>query len=61
MQMAKMEKLNDCAYLLEDNHALFVEQCREVGAMLGSMISDPSSFILKPISDVHLRPLTSDF
>jgi four helix bundle protein len=33
----------DCGYSSKDNHAVFVEKCREVGAMLGSMISDPSS------------------
>src|SRR4030081_1477040 len=37
----------DCGYLLKDDHALFAEKCHEVGAMLGRMISDPSSFILK--------------
>jgi four helix bundle protein len=42
----------DCAYLSEGDHALFIEKCHEVGAMLGSMINDASSFILKPTSDV---------
>jgi four helix bundle protein len=37
----------DCRYLSEGDHATFTEKCREVGAMLGSMINDPSSFILK--------------
>ena len=40
----------DCGYVSKEDHALFVEQCQEVGAMLGSMINDPSSFILQ--SDV---------
>lgn len=48
----------DCKYLSDHEHAEFVEKCHEVGAMLGSMINDPSSFILRPASD--LRPLTSD-
>jgi four helix bundle protein len=43
---------HDCGYLSKDNRVVFVEKCREIGAMLGSMISDPSSFILKPISDL---------
>jgi len=38
---------HDCGYLLKNNHAIFTEKCREVGAMLGSMINDPSSFILR--------------
>jgi len=37
----------DCLYLSNAQHAMLTEKCREVGAMLGSMINDPSSFILK--------------
>src|SRR5882762_8739282 len=37
---------HDCDYLSKRDHALFTEKCHEVGAMLGSMINDPSSFIL---------------
>jgi four helix bundle protein len=37
----------DCGYLPKSDHALFTEQCSEVGAMLGSIIKDPSSFIQK--------------
>jgi four helix bundle protein len=37
----------DCMYLSEGDHPAFTEKCREVGAMLGSMINDPSSFILR--------------
>jgi four helix bundle protein len=37
----------DCGYLPERDHALFAKKCHEVGAMLGSVINDPSSFILK--------------
>jgi four helix bundle protein len=42
---------HDSGYLSKRDHALFSEKCHEVGAMLGSMISDPSSFILRPTSD----------
>jgi four helix bundle protein len=42
---------HDCGYLSKHDHALCTEKCREVGAMLGSMISDPSSFILRATSD----------
>src|SRR6266516_4806024 len=38
----------DCNYLSSSDYAIFVEKCREVGAMLGGMINDPSSFILRP-------------
>ena len=37
----------DCGYLSKSDYARFVEDCKEVGAMLGSMINDPSSFILQ--------------
>ena len=36
----------DCAYITENQHAELVSQCEEVGRMLGSMINDPSSFLL---------------
>jgi four helix bundle protein len=38
---------HDCGYFPKDDHAIFVEKCREIGAMLGSMINDPSSFLLR--------------
>jgi len=38
----------DCEYLSKSDHAALTTQCHEVGAMLGSMINDPSSFILQP-------------
>ena len=49
----------DCNYLSPEDHALFAEKCHEVGAMLGSMINKPSSFILHA-RDSDLRPLSSD-
>jgi len=45
----------DFAYLSKRDK-LLIEKCQEVGAMLGSMINNPSSFILQ--SDFW--PLTSD-
>ena len=38
---------HDCKYLSKGDHVIFTEKCREVGAMLGSMINDPSSFIVR--------------
>ena len=46
----RLDFAHDCGYLSKHDHALFTEKCREVGAMLGSMISDPSSFILRATS-----------
>jgi four helix bundle protein len=42
----------DCGYLPKGDHAAFVEKRREIGAMLGSMITDPSTFILRSSSDL---------
>ena len=38
---------HDAGYLSKSEHAVLAEKCAEIGAMLGSMIRDPSSFILK--------------
>ena len=43
---------HDCAYLSTSDHAVLIAKCHEVGAMLGSMITDPSSFILRSTSDL---------
>ena len=37
----------DRFYLTKAQHSILIEKCAEVGAMLGSMINDPSSFILQ--------------
>src|SRR5213594_3626176 len=44
----------DCDYLSPQNHALFSKKCHEVGAMIGTMINNPSPFI-----SVGSRPPTS--
>jgi four helix bundle protein len=36
-----------CDYMPKSNHREFIERSHEIGAMLGSMINDPSSFILR--------------
>lgn len=38
----------DCGYLSETDHARVAARCREVGAMLGGMLANPSPFLLKP-------------
>ncbi|MFH1931269.1 MAG: four helix bundle protein [Pseudomonadota bacterium] len=38
----------DCGYINEIKHNSFEERCKEIGAMLGSMIRNPKSFIAKP-------------
>jgi four helix bundle protein len=36
-----------CGYLKEEDYLRLSEKYREVGKMLGGMLKDPSSFILK--------------
>lgn len=51
----------DCGYLSIGDHDCLTGQCGKVGAMIGSMLKNPESFILRlrrPTSDV--RPPTSD-
>jgi four helix bundle protein len=36
----------DCGYLLSAEHDPFVNESREIGAMLGSMILDPKPFLI---------------
>jgi len=38
----------DCGYLDKVKHAGLTARCREVGAMLGGMLGDPTPFLVKP-------------
>jgi len=51
----------DCGYLSTGDHDCLTEKCGKVGVMIGSMLKNPESFILRlwpPVSG--LRHLTSD-
>ncbi|KKL69201.1 hypothetical protein LCGC14_2117300, partial [marine sediment metagenome] len=37
----------DCKYISEEDHHRLTNECNEVGAMFGSMIKNPTSFLLK--------------
>jgi four helix bundle protein len=37
----------DCGYITEDKHEALISLNREVGRMLGSMISNPTPFLIK--------------
>ena len=56
-----LEFARDCKYLSAEDHTRLSEECRQVGAMLGSMIKNPSPFLIasRPLTS-DLRPLTSD-
>lgn len=44
---AWLDFAKDCHYLKGEKHHHLIEECQAVGAMLGSMIKAPSSFLLK--------------
>jgi four helix bundle protein len=37
----------DCAYISNEDHVRLTSKCKEVGAMLGSMLNNPDKFLLK--------------
>jgi four helix bundle protein len=37
----------DCKYISDENHHLLTNECKEVGAMLGSMLNNPVPFLIK--------------
>jgi four helix bundle protein len=41
----------DCKYVSTSDYSALAAKCAEVGAMLGSMMQDPSSFILRSASN----------
>ncbi len=53
---SSLDFAKDCGYISTVQHQNLTSLCREIGKMLGSMISRPGPFL---ISDS--RPLTSDF
>jgi four helix bundle protein len=47
----------DCGYLDSLDHLRLTAECRQIGAMLGSMLNKPKLFLLR---NSDSRPLTSD-
>jgi len=37
----------DCGYLSPEEHKRLAADCRELGAMLGSMLNNPAPFLIK--------------
>ena len=37
----------DCKYISDEDHRRLTNECKEVGAMLGSMLNNPAPFCLK--------------
>ncbi|MBW1781088.1 MAG: four helix bundle protein [Deltaproteobacteria bacterium] len=38
---------NDCGYIKSDEHDRLTRGCKEIGAMLGSMLKNPAPFLIK--------------
>lgn len=45
---SSLDFANDCGYITKEQHRLLTELNREVGRMLGSMINNPSPFLINP-------------
>jgi len=37
----------DCGYVTEGDHVRLADEARQIGAMLGGMLNDPSPFLIK--------------
>jgi len=44
---SSLDFVKDCGYITEEKHEELTTEVKEIGKMLGSMINNPSSFILK--------------
>lgn len=42
-----LDYAKDCKYITGEQHAALVGESEAIGRMLGSMLNDPSSFLLK--------------
>ena len=38
---------NDCRYIKSDEHERLARECKEIGAMFGSMLKNPGPFLIK--------------
>lgn len=50
----------DCGLITTEQHKILTTQSREIGRMLGSMLQNPTSFILNSPDQSDPRPLTPD-
>jgi len=40
----------DCGYISDEDHDRLTVECKQVGAMLGKMLNNPTPFLIKPNS-----------
>lgn len=46
----------DCGYLDQAEHARLTADCRQVGAMLGGMLGNPTPFLVKQLRSMPVAP-----
>ena len=42
----------DCKYISDEDHHRLTNECKEIGAMLGSMLNNPVPFLIKESIDI---------
>ncbi|SRR6266404_2270341 len=59
---SSLDFAKDCGYIPGEQHRDLVQRCAEVGRMLGSMVNNPTPFLIKSQSQRRQNSgLTSDF
>lgn len=43
-----LDLAHDCGYLSSADHSRLTSECREIGAMLGAILNNPTPFLLRP-------------
>ena len=46
---SSLDFAKDCGYITPEKHAELVKLCEEIGKMLGSMLKNPSSFLVSDL------------
>jgi len=54
---SSLDFAKDCGYISETQHTDLIQTCQEIGRMLGTMMNNPTPFLLRPTS--VLRPPAS--
>jgi len=62
---SSLDFAKDCGYITQPQHSELTALCREIGKMLGSMIKNPDSFLIRPVTEIRgqtseVRPPISD-
>jgi len=50
---SSLDFARDCSYVTLEQHELLTAQSKEIGRMLGSMINNPDSFLIRTTREKH--------